>query len=419
MYRFIYKNYSFSEENLTAKIDEYAKGKYEIEKLSCDSTLAFRLSRPKAVIEVIFRIKQKTVYIDLRRSGDIDSDDGIGTDVIRFLAKSKFITSSKLPFSEMPIECRGEALEHLTGIILGKAPSDIPVIYLSKMGKHSYGYEIDEYSLAKKLYGIAHVFIESENGEDIRRLNAAIRKSERWVPTGGHIGIFYPDGSYNFLREPKTSSTVFGAERYLVTSVADYLTKNAECGRLTFDKLLLKKTEQRSEKPKEIVMDKTLLERLRASEAKRVELEKKLEESERKIERMQRPASPMTDILMPDIEEGREGEFRDFLIGAVEDAEKLTSDDQIRKNQIREAFLLKNPKSDYEEKALSEIDRACKDGKDIISAIKGLGFECVRNRTHTIIKYMGITLPMSCTPSDYRTKKNELPNIKNAFFVCS
>ena len=416
MRRFTYVSHSFTEEGLKKYVSDYAsKENFKLDQICHGGALAFRLTSDEMIIEAVFSIKEKTIYIDVQAGINIDKS----LEFIGYLSKNGFLKTRDIPYKNVPHECTGDLTDYVADVISRTKKPEAAIVYLSNLKNgYAYGYDIDEYRLAKRLYGIAHVITEG-SGDDTLELHNRLKKSERWAPNNGYIGIYYPNGEYNILREPKTSSTEFDAERFIVSSIMEQASATAEISRQTFDKLLLKATSVKCSEVKVISNDKTLEAQLASRDKKIKELESMLAERNKVIEKLTAPREPLAPLRAPSIKEGRPGEFSDLMISALKHyRETLPRDKCKRAIDVADALILANPLSNYELKLLDAIEQSFKNGDIYPDFIKKCGFTQERQNGHFVFKYCGISQSLACTPSDYRTRMNELANFKHAFLVC-
>ena len=261
MRRFTYTAFSFTESELKKQIEEYAKSKgFALDCISCGGAIAFRLVKEKMIIETVFRIREKTVYIDVQ--SDIDIDKSL--ELVIFLTKRGFLVNRDMEYKGDPIECTGEKLtEYFADVIARKRKPELAIVYLSRMGNgYGYGCEIDEYALAKRLHGIAHVLVEADDTQRVMKKLLKERKTDKWLPYQGRVGIYFPNGEYNILCDQSTSSERFDAARFIVLNITEAATQAADPGRLTFDKLLVEQLRERPAEVKSVVVDDRLTARI-------------------------------------------------------------------------------------------------------------------------------------------------------------
>ena len=158
MRRFTYVSHSFTEEAFKKYVSDYAeKEKFKLEQTCHSGALAFRLSSNEMIIEAVFSIKEKTIYIDIQSGINIDKS----LDFIAYLSKNGFLKARDIPYQSMPHECTGELTDYVADVISRTKKPDVAIVYISTCSNgYAYGYDIDEYRLAKRLYGIAHVITE-------------------------------------------------------------------------------------------------------------------------------------------------------------------------------------------------------------------------------------------------------------------
>ena len=421
MYRFEYKNFSLTEENLDKCIDKYViENELIKECVVYNGFKAYRLtSNDGTAIEITFEHKTKSIYLDT----DIDICKEKGLKIITFLSKENLF---RLEYPGCPSsvkDCDEEMTKYLASVISKKEQPNFPIVYLSRQDYHSYAGNIDEHSLATKLQGIAHVVIESSDTvlDELRR---AISSKKFRPPSKGEIGIYYPDGSHNIITpNNRTSSSIYNHESNIIHFVIDAVTKNAKMSRPTFDKILFGKM---CSQPKNIIATQnqdSLKENLNSerrvnSELKKENVELRLENDRLKsdLKFANSKAKEINSLRIPD-EEGREQEFYDLIVASVDAYNDMLPDNKKRAKTLCKAFLSLNPPTDYEKNMLEELSRPFKSESEREATFKKYNIHIERSKKHTVYRYMGITQPFACTPGDWRTEKNQLSNIKLAFCV--
>ena len=403
-----YESFSFTAKKLSELGAEFAKrsgGKEE--HLSHDGCFAMRILRGGEKCDAVLDEKKKLLAIS------IDKAAASGYELIGHLAQNGFINDANLSPSPYPIECKEDALIYVSEVISGKKKPDIPIVYLSlKAGNMSLAADADEYSLAKKLYGLAHVIVATPSSE--QELNRRLRGTERRAPYNGCIGLFAQDG-YEFLHDFK-SSVAGSSEKRIVDLVLEHAAHKAQAK--SFDELALAR-ERATMCPKIITAepDTKLISKIERLSSENSELQSRLScaESERK---MRETALPFNSITSPGIDEARENEFYDFLVGCIKSFYDTIPDGEIsRRKALAKAFLAVNPATDYERGRYIELETLLKEKAITPDPLYKLGFTDVRSNGHLKFKYAGIPLTISATPSDFRSRQNELYQIIGATFV--
>ena len=413
MLRFQFTSYLFTENKLTEQVESFAQDKkLELEQLCHNGALAFRLTGVDAVIELVFMNREKTVFIDIESGIDVVKH----LEIIGFLTKRGFINHSELEAKSSPHDCTEKVLDYVSEIISGKKKPELPVVYLSRTGNgHAYGCDIDEQKLAHDLFGIAHVIIEGSS-EDTQRLRKRLSKQKNWEPRNGYIGIYYPSGDYEIIRELSTSSERFDSGRKIVSIIAERASATAKPGRLTFDKLALKSERSKPQKTKTVVKDEQLRAQMETLERENESLKETITKKDKLIEKMRKKNQPLDVLNMPDAEESRPGEFRDFLIALIKHADKTIPEQYRRVKALTKAFLSTNEQSDYESTLCGALKRDFDSGKKITAVLtEKYGFSLERAKKHYIFEFAGQTQSLSCTPGDCRSRDNEISYLKKTF----
>lgn len=421
MHRFEYKNFLFTEEKLDKCIEKYvANNKLEQEREIFDGIKAYRLKSSENTVEILFDHRGKRIYLDT----DVDICRENGLKIITFLNKEGFLRCEYPGCPSSVKECDEKMVKYMADVISKKVIPEFPIIYLSRQDRHSYAGNIDEYSLANKLQGIAHVVIENSETANAD-IKGAMSQKKFWPPSRGEIGIYLPDGSHNVITpKDRTSSSFNNCESFVMCSVVDAITKNAKMDRPTFDKTVLDKLRSQQKSVSSVQSKEPMKEALNSEKKERSELKKENEvlrsennSLKEELRCAKSETKEITFLRISDIKEGREREIYDLIVAALKVYYDMIPVDKKRAKIILEELLSLNPPTDYEKNMLEDISRACKNESDRHAVFKKYNIHIPRNKNHTICEFMGITQPLSCTPGDWRTERNQVSNIKMAFCV--
>lgn len=116
-------------------------------------------------------------------------------------------------------------------------------------------------------------------------------------------------------------------------------------------------------------------------------------------------------------EDFRPGEAQDFIINAIEHYLKSLPEKHSRRRTVGESIIKMNEKSNYEDLLEKKLDEAFKDRRNIQRELTNLGFKLKRSTKHHCFGWADQTVTVSSSPSDCRSSKNEVNNIKNKIFV--
>lgn len=124
-----------------------------------------------------------------------------------------------------------------------------------------------------------------------------------------------------------------------------------------------------------------------------------------------------SEVILKCIEDFRPNEARDLIITAVQQYLDSQPSGFSRRRTLCEAIIKMNEKSNFEEKLSKELAAVFKNEKGIDEKLPRLGFIPVRSGKHHCFRWADQTVTVSASPSDHRSGKNEMTNIKNKIFV--
>ena len=117
-----------------------------------------------------------------------------------------------------------------------------------------------------------------------------------------------------------------------------------------------------------------------------------------------------------------QGEVREMVVAALSDAcETARQSTRERRGAVLAAVLAANPSSGELESRRSELKQILKDAggftdASTLSALERIGFRCISGKKHWKLEYGNVRMPMSKTPSDYRSQLNAAADIANRCF---
>lgn len=124
-----------------------------------------------------------------------------------------------LPISKIPMMINDTNIEMLADIINGKVKYRLPVVYISKTFYDEN--PVETTLLAKKLKGVAHVFVQESNCTNDRLRKLCDSKNEYY----GAIGIYYANQAIGHRKYLYRSST--GMDTYLLGKVIGFVIQNS------------------------------------------------------------------------------------------------------------------------------------------------------------------------------------------------
>ncbi len=404
-------------------IDTVTETSGNIEKIEFDSERAFRIIYRGSQTDIIIINHGKTVQIN-------SCTDGLTSPcrIIGELAKIGVIKSNVLPLSDDPLTLNEDTVEYLGSVMLRKTKPEHPIIYLSTLQDHhnTCGFGIDHDRLAKRLWGLATVVVQG-NETVTHRLH---KKSKKTEPTNGCVGIYYPNGKYNIITELKLSQQTYTAtEDYIAYEIERFHTENCTYGKNTFDSLKLKKLQSELENVRSQERISTPIQTPcpATAEDKRDKQIASLQEENGSLKKENKLLKDTLDqknkgvLVYPAIEQLRESEFKDLIIAAINYLNQNTPDDCKRKKFLLNAFLSVNSLSDYETRLKKTSMQAFKDDNwkpyTLFSDFKEIEYKGIEGTHYKFNFARWVNFPLSCTPSDSRTRRNEVRDCFRAFCV--
>jgi len=116
------------------------------------------------------------------------------------------------------------------------------------------------------------------------------------------------------------------------------------------------------------------------------------------------------------------GEVREHVLAALSEARDAAGQSgRERRAKVLEDVLAANPPAGELERRRAELKQIIKDTGSFIdaraiSALEKIGFRCVSGNKHWKLDYADIRIPISKTPSDYRSALNTATSIANMCF---
>ena len=176
----------------------------------------------------------------------------------------------------------------------------------------------------------------------------------------------------------------------------------------------------------------------RSGEAQRIRLEAEIRSLRERAAEMSRAAVapvpvPLAQPPAPRAEKGVltapagfaetfPGEVREMVVAALRDAcETARQSTRERRAAVLEAVLAANPSSGELERRRAELRQIVKDvsyfnDEHMLKGLEKLGMKLISGRKHWKLEYGNVRMPMSKTPSDYRSGLNSSADMANRCF---
>lgn len=127
-------------------------------------------------------------------------------------------------------------------------------------------------------------------------------------------------------------------------------------------------------------------------------------------------------LRQPKTDEVFDGEVREHVLAALSEAQEAAGQSgRERRAKVLEDVLAANAPAGELERRRAELKQIIKDTGSFIdaraiSALEKIGFKCVSGNKHWKLDYADIRIPISKTPSDYRSALNTATSIANMCF---
>ena len=136
------------------------------------------------------------------------------------------------------------------------------------------------------------------------------------------------------------------------------------------------------------------------------------------------PAKPTRGLLAANgaIAEAFPGEVREQVLAALADAQTAAQQSgRERRAGVLASVLTANPPTGELERRRAELKQILKDAggftdASTLAALERIGIRCISGKKHWKIEYADIRMPMSKTPSDYRSAQNCATDMANRCF---
>lgn len=329
--------------------------------------------------------------------------DGLGGGVdglsLRVQRKPHTVTEDDLPF--------------VAEIIKNESDNDLPVIYVSK---DSGGYTIlDPFELAYVLGGMAHVLVEPS-----RRFSFDLRDATKGKNVfNGAVGIYWPNGFREYFLQHAHRTL---PDR-LYESVRGQALLSITPESLTFDGIkslqAVKKLEELRLQKTESIDDYLALtdQELERRDKRITELTTNLQIMEARLGSCLNKTTQGQMLISPQLPELYAGETTDLVISAL-NSFKIKIRPDSRMNDFLTALLSLNKSTGKKPNIKKELEKTFRANrhklpKTMITQLTSLGFYVEEGQTHTKVSFGNKIVSIAKTPSDHRSRENELARIKN------
>lgn len=452
------RNIRFGDEFLWLDIEEYRNEniiavRYE----KCDANGAVWDSD----FVMNFNDMKMAVRLDRSYSNDAMMDDFKFNSpyLITLLVDNGYLEEDgELPITRAPHEINEGNLNCLADIINGKKKHRLPVVYVSKTLDDQY--PVDIYLLSRRLRGVAHVLVQASTKTNHTIKNMCSARNEY----NGSIGIYYPNqtlghrqyryrsavGYDSFLLEKIIRLVIQYSNAQLIDALYTWQGVN---NALLRDRLQAQRVEihaaevakKKAEEEKELILD-TLDEkekaiRTKAYEDAQTEANTLIATVDDDLQRLQRQIEELTKanealqyenqglkakldagdslpiLMMGDEDDFYQGEIKDMVLSALEDAIK-TLRQKSRRADVFNDIIQQNGYEHLGDKKKQKIKDLLKGYDGLKNSLKqeliAFGFEIKEDGRHYKLTYYGderYSTILAKTPSDHREGKNQSSDI--------
>lgn len=379
--------------------------------------------------EVILKIdgarREVFFHIDCSRDATrFDEAPDIRTDVIRTFINSGFVKQPNVPITATPIEMTYELEDWLASAVREEYDGEMPLVLATRFFD-CMGYAVDEYSLAKKLAGIAYV-VTCDN-ESTRGVQA---KAKRRTPFNGSVAIYCAKGKPKIYRQ---ESAFHGTslDKLILTEVQRFMTAKVDADAPTW-KVLRNEMLQAEAKEKTLLLDEafdengSLEEQLKRARARIAELSEENRALRSKNETLELALeSDRTDgfLTKAPVQEFFDGEQYDLIVTLLNNALRNYNPES-RAYELIEKLIAVNKETGNVREIFAVVKSVLSDGQapreSDLAKLRSVGFEVVSEANHYKLKFRGSEkywFTLFKTPSDGRAGKNLVSDITKTLSV--
>ena len=379
--------------------------------------------------EVILKIEgaRREVFFHIDCSRDatrFDEAPDIRTDVIRTFINSGFVKQPQVPITATPIEMTDELEDWLSTAVREEYDGEMPLVLATRFFD-CMGYAVDEYSLARKLAGVAYV-VTCDN-ESTRGVQA---KAKRRTPFNGSVAIYCAKGKPKIYRQ---ESAFHGTslDKLILTEVQRFMTAKVDADAPTW-KALRNEMLQAEAKEKTLLLDEafdengSLEEQLKRARARIAELSEENRALRSKNETLELALeSDRTDgfLTKAPVQEFFDGEQYDLIVTLLNNALRNYNPES-RAYELIEKLIAVNKETGNGREIFAVVKSVLSDGQapreSDLAKLRSVGFEVVSEANHYKLKFRGSEkywFTLFKTPSDGRAGKNLVSDITKTLSI--
>lgn len=345
--------------------------------------------------------------------------------VRKFIEMGFCKNDADIPVTDTPLDADGTFYDICVEIMQGTYRYSMPVVYVScdYWGKHT----LDPQDLAKRLGGVAHVFVE-RNHETALKLRDATDGNNAYA---GYIGIYFPGTKFCQKHGPGYYKNNREMTQEIINLVWSALVNRLDSSTYNWNQIIALQSKQKMLEWQDIsAQDKEQLSiYIDTFDQENASLRGKIDELNQQVYALRSQLDALRATLRGDSEDscfykaGKEAslyisEKEDLLYSILSQTQKKYPQNS-RGYTIIQSLLEANPRYGECERIVSEIRSVFNNGGKLTKAmrarLKALGFLIEEEGTHFKLtfhdsRYM---FSVSKTPSDYREGKNLISNICN------
>jgi hypothetical protein len=379
--------------------------------------------------EVILRNEDdsRTVFFHIDCSKDatqFDEAPDIRTDVIRCFINSGFIKQPRVKITPNPIPVTDDLERWVAMAAREEYEEDMPIV-LATQFFDSMSFAVDEYSLAKKLAGVAYVL--TSDSEATRGIKA---KAGRKTPFNGTVAIYTSKGKTKIYRQ---EDAYYGTslDKQILTEVQRIVTAKVDADAPTWKSLHNEMLKAEAEE-KSMLLDEafdeniSLEEQVKRLSSKVLELTEEnrvLRSKNETLELALQNGSSDGILTKAPIEEFYEGEQYDLLVRIINES-LLKRNHEYRDFEILQQLAVVNKEKGLGREIFKVVKAVLSDGhaprESDLARLRSVGFEVVSQSNHYKLKFRGSEnywFSLAKPPSDYRAGQNLVSDITKTLSV--
>lgn len=329
---------------------------------------------------------------------------------------------SGIPVADTPLKAE-EYFNECSNIMAGNCNNSMPVVYISfdLFNKPV----IDPKKLAKRLSGVAHVFIEQSKDTSLSLRECT---SERNVHNG-YIGIYYPKSEIHKTFNPEHYYDYMELKKDIIQTVQQSLINRSDAVLFSWDQIINLQARQKMLKWKEIseTNKNDLSQFLELSDKELSDKNKMIDDLNRQIYCLQSQLDSQREQnlsvkseVVPLLVGEENGLYKDeikLLLISILSQVKDNYPKNSRAYAIIQSLLQVNPHNNACEKIVKTVrqvfSKGEKLGKQSIKLLEDVGFKFISDNSHKKMVFYDnrYTFTLYNTPSDFREGKNMASDI--------